>query len=116
MEDINPQEITKHMSKFVDDTPNVAVTEVDIEMNNLNNYSEEHIDIGHVVEESSTDGVIININQEIDSENGDGNDNGNDNENDNENGNDDNDDNGNDNDNNGNNGNGSGNLNIPRIV
>ena len=111
MEDIH-QEITKHMSKFVDDTPDVAVTEVDIEMNNLNNYSEEHIDIGHVVEESSTDGVIININQEIDSENGDGNDNGNGNGNDNDN---DNDDNGNDNDNdnngnNGNNGNGSGNL------
>ena len=86
------QEITKHMSKFVDDTNIIPVTETDIEMDNLNN-SNDHINIGHAIEESTTDGVIININQQIleefDNENGDNenddNENG-DNENDGDNG------------------------------
>ena len=57
-------EISKHMNKFVDDIANIEVNEVEVEMDNLKevpNTDTVLLDINHAVEESTVDGVILDI-------------------------------------------------------
>ena len=58
----NPQEISKHMSKFVDSAPAepVQVNEVDLEMNSLGN-DRVTLDIEHAIEETNTDDVLVHV-------------------------------------------------------